>query len=229
METGAQSFEELAALVDGVKLPEAEMAQLETKLSERVNYLEKDIVRKQRKRFMLLEEKVKEMQETHMVAGAKGVDFSKLRGLIDEQLEEDDEGEDGAANDGERTRFLYLWTSELMLLKGMIKIFLLMKNADYRLESGEANYQDIMQLDFNKVKKIIQDYKVDTDRRRALKRAELQRAREEAAAEGGEEKKDEEGVAEGEEEMLLDVSDRVQRVAEITEAISRAAAYAKHS
>ena len=45
------------------------MAPIETKAAERLEYLEKDIVRKQRRRFNFLEEKVKQIQEAS--GGAK--------------------------------------------------------------------------------------------------------------------------------------------------------------
>ena len=59
-----QSFEELGQrLKEGIKVPEEDEATIETRVNERLEYLDKDIVRKQRKRFAALEERVKQMQE----------------------------------------------------------------------------------------------------------------------------------------------------------------------
>jgi hypothetical protein len=64
MELGLSNFAELEETLNSkVKVPEDVLALIETKLSERLEYLEKDIVRKQRKRFNILEEKVHHMQE----------------------------------------------------------------------------------------------------------------------------------------------------------------------
>ena len=58
------SFEELGKQIeDGVKVPDVDAAAIETRINERLEYLSKDIVRKQRKRFAALEEKVKQMLE----------------------------------------------------------------------------------------------------------------------------------------------------------------------
>ena len=60
METGDyDSFEALAEKIrDGVKIPEDDEAAVENAINERIGYLDKDIVRKQRKRFDALEQKV---------------------------------------------------------------------------------------------------------------------------------------------------------------------------
>jgi len=42
---------------------------VESKRLERMDYLDKDIVRKQRRRFMILEEKVKQIQEQKTLSG----------------------------------------------------------------------------------------------------------------------------------------------------------------
>jgi len=53
------SFAELEDIVTNkVKIADDLIANIENKSSERQEYLEKDIVRKQRKRFNMLEEKV---------------------------------------------------------------------------------------------------------------------------------------------------------------------------
>ena len=61
METGDYaSFEELGQRInEGVKVAEDDEAAVETRINERLEYLNKDIVRKQRKRFAALEERVK--------------------------------------------------------------------------------------------------------------------------------------------------------------------------
>jgi hypothetical protein len=46
-----------------MKVPEDDEALVENMLNERIGYLDKNIVRKQRVRFEALEEKVKQMQE----------------------------------------------------------------------------------------------------------------------------------------------------------------------
>lgn len=59
-----ESLEALGQRVrEGVKVPEEDEAAIETRINERLEYLDKDIVRKQRKRFAALEERVKQMLE----------------------------------------------------------------------------------------------------------------------------------------------------------------------
>lgn len=63
MELNLQSFAELEdILANKIKTGPSQVEELvslvETKITERIDYLEKDIVRKQRRRFNTLEEKV---------------------------------------------------------------------------------------------------------------------------------------------------------------------------
>lgn len=63
MELGLQTFAELEDLLAnkikmGSQAVEELVSVVETKITERLEYLEKDIVRKQRRRFNILEEKV---------------------------------------------------------------------------------------------------------------------------------------------------------------------------
>ena len=52
MELGGQSFHDLEELMEQkVKMPEESMGVVENKFQERLEYLQNDIVRKQRKRF----------------------------------------------------------------------------------------------------------------------------------------------------------------------------------
>jgi hypothetical protein len=54
-----ESFDALTEKIkDGVKIQEDDEAAIENTINERIGYLEKDIVRKQRKRFDTLEQKV---------------------------------------------------------------------------------------------------------------------------------------------------------------------------
>lgn len=80
MEGGSHTFEEINDLLNNIKHSnEEDLSPVNNKISERLECLTQDIVRKQRKRFQLLEEKVKELQEAHTGAlGAKNVDFVKL-------------------------------------------------------------------------------------------------------------------------------------------------------
>lgn len=65
LETGDyESFADLGEkIVNEIKVPEEDESLVESIINERVGYLEKDIVRKQRIRFEALEQKVKEMIE----------------------------------------------------------------------------------------------------------------------------------------------------------------------
>jgi hypothetical protein len=75
----ADHAETLQLLEDKLPLEEDALAGVESKRFERVDYLEKDIVRKQRRRFMILEEKVKQMQEQKALSGGqKTFDIRRL-------------------------------------------------------------------------------------------------------------------------------------------------------
>lgn len=63
LELSLGTFPELEDLL-AVKLKTQDFPAIESKAGERLDYLQKDIVRKQRRRFNLLEEKVKQIQET---------------------------------------------------------------------------------------------------------------------------------------------------------------------
>jgi hypothetical protein len=69
MELGLQTFAELEDVIANkvVKLGSTTVDELvavvESKVTERIEYLDKDIVRKQRQRFFILEEKVQKLQE----------------------------------------------------------------------------------------------------------------------------------------------------------------------
>ncbi len=84
MELGLQTFAELEdVLQNKVKLGSSQVDELvgliESKVTERTEYLDKDIVRKQRKRFQALEDKVQQMQEDKSISGGNKVtDIEKL-------------------------------------------------------------------------------------------------------------------------------------------------------
>lgn len=66
MKLGSAQVDELVGLI-------------ESKVTERTEYLDKDIVRKQRKRFQVLEEKVQQLQEDKSMSGGNKVtDIEKL-------------------------------------------------------------------------------------------------------------------------------------------------------
>jgi hypothetical protein len=66
-----------------VKVPEEDEAAIETRINERLEYLDKDIVRKQRKRFAALEERVKQMLESQTLSGGNGtLGPKKLQQLV---------------------------------------------------------------------------------------------------------------------------------------------------
>jgi len=68
-----ESLEALGVKIkEGVKVSEEDEAAIETRINERLEYLDKDIVRKQRKRFAALEERVKQMLEQQSLNGGNG-------------------------------------------------------------------------------------------------------------------------------------------------------------
>jgi hypothetical protein len=92
MELGLQTFAELEEILSNkVKLGSSSVDELvgviESKVSERTEYLDKDIVRKQRKRFQALEDKVQQMQEDKTISGGNKVtDIEKLMESLNGQL-----------------------------------------------------------------------------------------------------------------------------------------------
>lgn len=74
MKLGSAQVDELVGLI-------------ESKVTERTEYLDKDIVRKQRKRFQVLEEKVQQLQEDKSISGGNKVtDIEKLMDTLNGQM-----------------------------------------------------------------------------------------------------------------------------------------------
>ena len=128
METGDyQSFEELGQRVrEGVKVAEDDEAAVETRLNERLEYLDKDIVRKQRKRFAALEERVKHMLEQQSLSGGNAtLGTKKLQQLVsgDKPTDDNDDNQLVVTFDSPEQEaaklYAYLWISEKYFLQGM--------------------------------------------------------------------------------------------------------------
>lgn len=127
------SYDELAEKVNnGVKISEEDEALVESILNERIGYLEKDIVRKQRIRFEALEERVKQMLEQQTLNGGNvTLGPRKLQQLIsgdapgvadapgepDQHLAEAFETPEKEAE----KLYSFLWVSERFNLIGMCK------------------------------------------------------------------------------------------------------------
>ena len=112
MKLGSAQVDELVGLI-------------ESKVTERTEYLDKDIVRKQRKRFQVLEEKVQQMQEDKSMSGGNKVtDIEKLMETLNGQIQATsgaDEDYFGCVpfdNDVQEkfSTYNYLWISEKLLL-----------------------------------------------------------------------------------------------------------------
>ncbi len=131
MELGLQTFAELEEILQNkVKLGSSQVDELvgliESKVTERTEYLDKDIVRKQRKRFQVLEEKVQQMQEDKSISGGNKVtDIEKLMESLNGQMtggaDEDYFGCVPFDNEVQEkfATYSYLWISEKLLLQGM--------------------------------------------------------------------------------------------------------------
>lgn len=130
MEIGLQTFAELEEILQNkVKLGSAQVDELvgliESKVTERTEYLDKDIVRKQRKRFQVLEEKVQQMQEDKSISGGNKVtDIEKLMESLNGQMQANtgaDEDYFGCVPFDNEVQekfatYNYLWISEKLLL-----------------------------------------------------------------------------------------------------------------
>lgn len=62
MEIGTMSRDEIIAILQKIKEPEELAGSVNNKISEKLDHLQKDIVRKQRLRFQILENKLKELE-----------------------------------------------------------------------------------------------------------------------------------------------------------------------
>ena len=134
MELGLQSFAELEDLLAnkikiGSSAADELVALVENKITERLEYLDKDVVRKQRRRFNALEDKVQQLQEQKSISGGNvTLNIEKLMeslnkpGTAEADLKEEDyfgvipfdsEAEEKTAT------YAYLWLSEKLLLQGM--------------------------------------------------------------------------------------------------------------
>lgn len=133
MELGLQTFAELEDVIAnkvaklGSSTVDELVAVVESKVTERIEYLDKDIVRKQRQRFFILEEKVQKLQEQMSISGGnKVMNIEKLMESLNinakpDLIEADYFGvvpfdTDAAEKFG---TYSYLWISEKLLLQGM--------------------------------------------------------------------------------------------------------------
>jgi hypothetical protein len=128
METGDYaSFEELRERVStGVKVDAEDEAAVESRINERLEYLNKDIVRKQRKRFAALEDRVKQMLEQQSLTGGnQTLGTKKLQQLVSgDKLDDENDADQQIINfDSPEVEALklyqYLWISEKFFLQGI--------------------------------------------------------------------------------------------------------------
>lgn len=128
METN--DYESLEALgqkiKEGVKVSEEDEAAIETRINERIEYLDKDIVRKQRKRFAALEDRVKQMLEQQSLSGGNGtLGPKKLQQLVsgDTVMGDDEDNQLAVVFDSPEQEtlklYVYLWISEKDFLQGI--------------------------------------------------------------------------------------------------------------
>lgn len=182
MELNLQSFNELEEILSNkVKLGSPQVEELvslvETKITERIDYLEKDIVRKQRRRFNALEEKVQQLQEEKSISGGNMVmDIEKLMesltkpGTAEVDLKEEDYFgclPFDTEQDEKFATYNYLWISEKLLLQGMCMFLNLASQMPQRsqlallMSNSSGNscvFNDILQLDFSKSKQALDEH-----------------------------------------------------------------------
>lgn len=141
METGDYtSLEEFGVRVrDGVKVPEDDEAAIETRVNERLEFLDKDIVRKQRKRFAALEEKVKQMLEQQTLSGGNStLGTKKLQQLVSgDKVSLDDEDAQmmlkfDTPEEEAKKFYTFLWISEKHFLQGMCQFLELVTSSSQR-------------------------------------------------------------------------------------------------
>jgi hypothetical protein len=151
-----QSYEELGQRSsEGVPVPEEDEAAIETRINERLEYLDKDIVRKQRKRFAALEERVKQMLEQQSLSGGNAsLGPKKLQQLVsgDQAVGEDEANQLVVTFESPEQEaaklYAYLWISEKYFLQGMCMFLQLATSSQQRsqLEAGAQScvYNDIL-------------------------------------------------------------------------------------
>lgn len=175
LETGDyESFAELAEKIETeIKVPEDDESLVESIINERIGYLEKDIVRKQRIRFEALETRVKEMIEQETLNGGNvSLGPRRLRQLISgddmpaTDIKSGPEVELAQALDTPEKEaaklYAFLWISERFALLGMCRFLDLAQASSQRngLHVGKqiCVYNDILQLDFDKYKQSLEDH-----------------------------------------------------------------------
>jgi len=198
---------------------EDDEAAIETRINERLEYLDKDIVRKQRKRFAALEERVKQMLEQQSLSGGNAtLGTKKLQQLVSG----DKSGNDEEANQlvvtfdspeqEEAKLYAYLWISEKYFLQSMCLFLQLASTSSQRsqLEAGAQScvYNDILQIDFVKYKSTVEEHNEEN----RLAKAQFE-----------EEHKDDE------EKYEIQPEERIKRVSNLLRIMARAAEYAKNS
>lgn len=226
-----QSFTDLEDLLSNkVKLGSAQVDELislvESKTGERLEYLDKDIVRKQRRRFNVLEEKVAQLQEDKTISGGnKTMNIEQLMESLKGQANQTTSGGldddyfgllpfDTEAQEKFGT-YSYMWISEKLLLQGMCQFISLQaalpQRSQLQLLSNNSTvcvFNDILQVDFSKSKMALDDH---IDKLKSLKQS------------FDEDNKDPNA------QFTYKLEDRVTKMTNFLKTMARAAEYAKQA
>ncbi len=157
MEQGKHTYEELKEIIEKVELDDELLGPLKNKIHERKELMAQDVVRKQRKRFLLLEEKVAEMQQNLSEKNAAIMNYKKLMKLIHNELESQ-EKESDTLDISQKHLYYYIWASEYFLLTAITKFLIHQTKSDYRHNDSGFEFHNIKTLDFVRIKTTVHEF-----------------------------------------------------------------------
>ncbi len=182
-----------------------------------LGFLDKDVVWKSKRRFMLIEEKLDELEQ-----GGRRLDIRRVKRQINEitmnELRTQEAARAKVAGNPVTIK-LCLWYSELQLLRGSGSMAAMIATEGLRKDEGATCYTELYHVDFTKLRQQIEDYEEELEE----ERKEFMEEWQERMAE------EEEEAKEKPPEFKREIPPRVQKMGEVLGCLARGAYFAKEA
>jgi hypothetical protein len=171
MEIGKKTDDELDDIMEAIKLKNDLMETLENSIEKTKNSLASDVVQRRYNRFLLIEAKVKEIQDQTSEINISMVDLDKLLSDIKRELANTEQFSRIEFSEAQIKYFLNV--GQFLFLKAMVTSMINRRAFDYQKDTGLPAYQNIVLLDFSDVVTQVNDFKDQMSAERHRIRDEL--------------------------------------------------------